>query len=86
MRIQTQNAHRYKIFGMGKDELIGKVQKFAKEKLSLELTKEFLREFTPTRLYGAMRAAQGGEWHPIFTKWTVRKQKPSEVVQTTLPF
>ena len=81
-RIYTQKDHRRKVRGMNKGELILKVKRFAKEKLDLDIPLEFLRQFLPTQLYTAMRAAQGGENHVIFTKWRER----DSVVQTSLPF
>ncbi len=68
-KIYLQTDHRDKVHGMGKGKLVSKVQDFAKIKLGLLITDDFLSGFTVTQLYGAMRAAQIGRWHKIFSQW-----------------
>lgn len=83
-RVWSEFAHRMKIYGMGKEELVGKVKDFARSKLGINITKKFLKQFPPPVLYGAMLAAQGGKMHKIFHKWQSHQREMS--VQEQLPF
>ncbi|MEK7209400.1 MAG: hypothetical protein AAB670_00570 [Patescibacteria group bacterium] len=82
-RIYLQTDHREKVRGMGKEELISKVQYFTRRNLGLAMTKRFLRRFGAVRLYSALQAAQHhNENSDIFKIWKEQKK----VVQEKLPF
>ena len=64
-RLYTQSTvNRVKIRGMGKGELVDIIHDW-----DPEIPKSFLRRFTPAVLYSAMRLAQSGKRHSIFSKW-----------------
>lgn len=82
-RIYFQTDHRARVRGMGKEELVSKVQYFARVNLGLDITKKFLRRFSVLHLYDALWAAQQGKGKfDIFRTWKDQKR----VVQEILPF
>jgi len=82
-RIYLQTDHRVKVHGMGKGELVSKVQYFARNNLGLEITKKFLCRFGAPHLYDAMQAAcRRNKNFDVFKIWEDRKK----VVQESLPF
>ena len=82
-RIYLQTDHRARVRGMGKEELVSKVQYFARRNLGLSITKKFLRRFSVLHLYDALWAAQQGKGKfDVFRIWEDRKK----VVQQELPF
>ncbi len=82
-RIYTEHAHRMKIHGMGKSELIKKVYEYARAK-SIPVTKGFLGDYIPPDLYGALMALQHNHDHWILRAWKIQQDK--KVVQQKLPF
>ena len=82
-RLYLETDHRTKVHGMGKEELVSKVQYFARTKLGLAITKKFLRKFGVPHLYDAMQAAcHHNESFDVFRAWQARKQ----AIQGSLQF
>lgn len=82
-KIYTEHAHRMKIHGMGKSELVDLVYEHALAR-GVRMAKTFLASYIPPDLYAALMALQHGHDHWILRAWHSHQNK--KVVQGKLPF